>query len=207
MRSLKDIKIKPRLIALFIFVGIVVVVALYVAVSIAPPLVKGVKFAESVADGDLTQNLDVKQADEIGILTSALNSMVSNLSDVMCGISQAAEQVASASEELSASAQNLCSGSTEQAANLEETSALIEELNASIKANSESAVSVNAKTESCAMRVQEGGRAVMETIDAMKRIADQIGIIDDIAEQMNLFSLNAAIEAARAEMGKGFVLR
>jgi methyl-accepting chemotaxis protein len=53
----------------------------------------------------------------------------------------------------------------------------------------------------------EGGDAVGKTVEAMKSIADKIGIIDDIAYQTNLLALNAAIEAARAgEHGKGFAV-
>ena len=194
------------LIALVI-AGFVVAIALFVATSIANPLIKGVRFAEIVADGDLTQQLDIDQKDEVGILAAALNGMVEKLQMVMQGISQSAGQVASASEELSASAQNLSSGSSEQAANLEETSASLEELNASIGVNSESATGASETASRCADRAEEGGRAVLETVEAMKSIANQIAIIDDIADQTNLLALNAAIEAARAgEMGKGFAV-
>jgi methyl-accepting chemotaxis protein len=58
-----------------------------------------------------------------------------------------------------------------------------------------------------ASEATEGGRRSSETVDAMKQIADKIGIIDDIAYQTNLLALNAAIEAARAgEHGKGFAV-
>ncbi|HET6719413.1 MAG TPA: methyl-accepting chemotaxis protein, partial [Rhodocyclaceae bacterium] len=58
-----------------------------------------------------------------------------------------------------------------------------------------------------ASQAQESGGAVTSTVDAMKRIADKIRIIDDIAYQTNLLALNAAIEAARAgEHGKGFAV-
>ena len=54
---------------------------------------------------------------------------------------------------------------------------------------------------------EEGGAAVQETVEAMKNIAERIGIVDDIAYQTNLLALNAAIEAARAgEHGKGFAV-
>jgi methyl-accepting chemotaxis protein len=53
----------------------------------------------------------------------------------------------------------------------------------------------------------EGGQAVSSTVEAMKKIAGKIGIVDDIAYQTNLLALNAAIEAARAgEHGKGFAV-
>jgi methyl-accepting chemotaxis protein len=58
-----------------------------------------------------------------------------------------------------------------------------------------------------AREAAEGGEAVKATVTAMKQIARQIGIIDDIAYQTNLLALNAAIEAARAgEHGKGFAV-
>ncbi|WP_298434110.1 methyl-accepting chemotaxis protein, partial [Geobacter sp.] len=52
-----------------------------------------------------------------------------------------------------------------------------------------------------------GGKAVTETVHAMKEIAGKISIIEEIARQTNLLALNAAIEAARAgEHGKGFAV-
>ena len=54
---------------------------------------------------------------------------------------------------------------------------------------------------------KDGGDAVLKTVEAMRNIADKIGIIEDIAYQTNLLALNAAIEAARAgEHGKGFAV-
>jgi methyl-accepting chemotaxis protein len=58
-----------------------------------------------------------------------------------------------------------------------------------------------------ASEASEGGKAVEETVDAMKTIANKIAIIDDIAFQTNMLALNATIEAARAgEHGKGFAV-
>ena len=67
------------------------------------------------------------------------------------------------------------------------------------------------QTERIALKVaqdaREGGKAVTETVQAMKEIATKISIIEEIARQTNLLALNAAIEAARAgEHGKGFAV-
>ena len=184
-----------------------VVITVVITRSIVPPLVKGVKFAETVAQGDLTQRIDLDQKDEIGQLAAALNFMVENIAQVMVGIQQASEQVAASAEELSASSQNLANSATEQAANLEETTTAVEQLTSSIEESSKTAIKTDTVSSKAAKEADKGGKAVLETVDAMKRIAEQISIINDISDQTNLLALNAAIEAARAgEMGKGFAV-
>ncbi len=181
--------------------------ALMMANRIANPLRQAVALAEKVADGDLTQSLHIDQKDEVGDLANALNRMTGQLEDLIGNIQEAANQVASSSEELSSSAQSLSSATAEQAANLEETSASIEELASSIQSNAENANNANKISTKAATDAEQGGVAVVETVEAMKKIAQQINIVDDIADQTNLLALNAAIEAARAgEMGKGFAV-
>ncbi|MCC7284347.1 MAG: hypothetical protein IT556_18340, partial [Acetobacteraceae bacterium] len=78
---------------------------------------------------------------------------------------------------------------------------------ASIGQNTETAKVTDGIANKAAKDAADGGEAVRATVDAMKSIADKIGIIDDIAYQTNLLALNAAIEAARAgEHGKGFAV-
>jgi methyl-accepting chemotaxis protein len=80
-------------------------------------------------------------------------------------------------------------------------------MSASISQNAENAKVTNGMADKASKEAGEGGQAVKQTVDAMKSIADKIGIIDDIAYQTNLLALNAAIEAARAgEHGKGFAV-
>ncbi|MFH1739993.1 MAG: Cache 3/Cache 2 fusion domain-containing protein [bacterium] len=194
-------------IAAVILVAIFIVFSFILSGRIANPLRKAAVFAQRVAEGDLTQNIQVRQKDEVGQLASALNHMSENLRDVMSRIQSASGQVASSSEELSASAQNLSSATTEQASSLEETSAAIEELASSVEQNAENSKSANEIARTAARDAEKGGNAVLETVEAMRKIANQIAIVDDIADQTNLLALNAAIEAARAgEMGKGFAV-
>ncbi len=190
-----------------VLIVLIAVIAFYLANNIAHPLLRGVNLANTMANGDFTQELKIDRKDEIGELVDSLNAMKHRLSEVLFGIQEAAEQVSSSSEELSASAQSLAEGASEQAANLEETTASIEELTASIEQNSESATQTNEAAVTASSEAKESSTVVLETVEAMKRIADQISLIDDIADQTNLLALNAAIEAARAgEMGKGFAV-
>jgi methyl-accepting chemotaxis protein len=73
--------------------------------------------------------------------------------------------------------------------------------------NSNNAHTTDTLAAKTSQEAAEGGRAVNQTVEAMKEIASKIGIVDDIAYQTNLLALNAAIEAARAgDQGKGFAV-
>jgi len=205
LKTANQVRIAVALSFLAILIG--VGIAWSFTKSLVEPIKKLAAATVEIAAGDLTATVSVASKDEIGMMASSFNEMTVNLNEVISSIQDAAEQVASSSEELSASAQNLANGATEQAANLEETSAAITALTSSIEQSSESALHTESVSSKAAIEADKGGQAVMDTVEAMKRIAEQIGIIDDIADQTNLLALNAAIEAARAgEMGKGFAV-
>ena len=158
---------------------------------------------KQVSDGDLTIDVLISQGDEFSLLFN-MREMCRKLLETMKGIRASADSLASASEEISASAQSLSQTATEQASNVEETSAAVEEITATVAQNAKVTNDIAGQS---AGNAGKGGDAVTETVTAMKRIAEKIGIIDDIAYQTNLLALNAAIEAARAgEHGKGFAV-
>jgi methyl-accepting chemotaxis protein len=195
------------LIASVLTVLLGVVCAWRVTRSITRPLHEAVRVASQVAEGNLTAQVAVKSKDETGQLLSALKTMVEQLTQTITDVRGASETLSNASEEVSATAQALSQGSSEQAASVEESSASIEQMTASINQNSENANLTDGMATKAAQEAREGGQAVQETVAAMQRIAQKIGIIDDIAYQTNLLALNAAIEAARAgAQGKGFAV-
>jgi len=162
---------------------------------------------QAVAHGDLTQSIEQEYQGAFNELKDAVNDTLVKLAYTISEVRAAAEGISSASEEVSATAQSMSQATNEQAASVEQTSAAVEEMGASISQNAENAKVTEGIASKAARDANEGGHAVSQTVDAMKQIADKIGIIDDIAYQTNLLALNAAIEAARAgEHGKGFAV-
>ena len=182
-------------------------IAFFITRAITKPIFMGVKFAETVADGDLTKSLDITQKDEIGQLANALNTMVDKLKEVVASVQAASDNVASGSQELSASSEEMSQGATEQAAAAEEASSSMEQMAANIRQNADNAMQTEKIAIKSADDAKAGGEAVAKTLSAMREIAGKISIIEEIARQTNLLALNAAIEAARAgEHGKGFAV-
>jgi methyl-accepting chemotaxis protein len=162
--------------------------------------------ANRVAHGDLTVALGERSTRATGIY-AAMHEMAEKLRAVISEIAAVAGRVDAASAEVSASSEQLSQGSVEQAASAEEASASIEEITASVRQNAEHARETERIARAAAEDARTGGRAVAEAVDAMRRIAEKITIIDEIARQTNLLALNAAIEAARAGAhGKGFAV-
>jgi methyl-accepting chemotaxis protein len=169
--------------------------------------------AHQVAAGNLSVEITLKPGDSTSLL-AAVKNMVGKLGETISQVRENAGTLVSAAEQLSAMAQSISQGATEQAASVEETSASMEEMSASMEEMSASIAQNNENAKvtgdlalKTAKEAVEGGKAVGETVDAMKQIAKKIAIIDDIAYQTNLLALNAAIEAGRAgEHGKGFAV-
>ena len=161
--------------------------------------------AKQVAQGNLM--VELKKRSENDDLMESLYNMVEKLKEIVREIQAAADGVATGGQELSSTAQSLSQGATEQAASAEEISSSMEEMSSSIKQNADNASQTEKISNKSATDAREGGKAVNETVAAMKEIATKISIIEEIARQTNLLALNAAIEAARAgEHGKGFAV-
>ncbi len=187
--------------------AILLSLALWVTRSITRPIETAVTAANALAAGDLTVKLAITGKDEVAQLMAAMQTMVGKLAAIIGEVRSAADNLSNASGQVSATAQSLSQSSSEQAASVEETTSSMEEMTASIAQNTENARLTDGIAGKAAREADEGGQAVGQTVEAMKAIADKIGIIDDIAYQTNLLALNAAIEAARAgEHGKGFAV-
>ncbi|MCP5050810.1 MAG: HAMP domain-containing protein [bacterium] len=187
--------------------AVMIVISVITALRIIKPVKEMVEVADNLAGGDINQVVNVTSKDEIGTLGNALQGMTVQLRKIVGEVIAAAYSVASGSEELSAAAREMAQGATDQATAAEEVSSSMEEMNANIQQNTDNARQTEQIATLSATNTEECGKAVNETVAAMKEITGKITIIGEIARQTNLLALNAAIEAARAgEQGKGFAV-
>ncbi|OQY60315.1 MAG: hypothetical protein B6245_02060 [Desulfobacteraceae bacterium 4572_88] len=179
----------------------------FVVRGITRPIIEAIAFAEKLSKGDFGIDVQVTASDEIGQLQSSMKKMTDRFSELVIHIRNAAEQVASGSQELSSAAGGMKNGSEQQAEAGEEVSSSMEEMASNIRQNADNAMQTEKIALKSAEDAREGGKAVSETVTAMKAIVEKISVIGEIARRTDLLALNAAIEAARAgENGKGFAV-
>ncbi len=182
-------------------------VTIFLSGGITSRLSTALEAAERIARGDLTQLLEVRGADEVARLQVAMRAMIEKLQQMIGEVRSGSDALTAAAGQVSSTSQSLSQGTGEQAASVEETTSSLEEMSASITQNAENSRQTEQMASKGAKEAEESGKAVVETVDAMKDIAQKISIIQEIAYQTNLLALNAAIEAARAgEHGKGFAV-
>jgi methyl-accepting chemotaxis protein len=147
-------------------------------------------------------------------LGSGLNKLLDNTAGMVRDIKSAAAAVRMGAEEISKGNANLSQRTEEQSSSLEETASSMEQMTSTVKQNADNAGQANQLATAARDQAEKGGvvvgkavRAMTEINEASKKIADIIGVIDEIAFQTNLLALNAAVEAARAgEQGRGFAV-
>jgi methyl-accepting chemotaxis protein len=182
---------------------------LQVAVSQTQDAVK------NAVDGDLIHRIPMDgKTGDLEVLCRGVNSLLDSTADLVKRVKVAAGEVHQGAEEISKGNSNLSQRTEEQASSLEQTASSMEQMTSTVRQTADNAGQANQLAMAARQQAEKGGNVVGAAVQAMsginvasRKIADIIGVIDEIAFQTNLLALNAAVEAARAgEQGRGFAV-
>ncbi|QEM69077.1 methyl-accepting chemotaxis protein [Geobacter sp. FeAm09] len=216
------------MVIIFLAVTASFTIGLFISRSITGPLGRVFTTMSKVAAGDLTAHSDVDSRDEMGLLSTEVNTMSAKLQGIITQVAQSAVRVASSSGHLQSTSDQIATGAEEVASQTGTVATASEEMAATSSDIARNCLSAAESSSFASDTARSGAAVVQETITGMERIAgrvkqaaktveelgarsDQIGAIigtiEDIADQTNLLALNAAIEAARAgDQGRGFAV-
>ncbi|HAC65270.1 MAG TPA: methyl-accepting chemotaxis protein [Cyanothece sp. UBA12306] len=218
------------LVSLVFLIGIIanIILGVWITNNITESLKKAVEVAEEVSAGNLTAEVKVNSSDEIGKLLGALGTMIANLNSLISEVQQSGIQITSSTTQMSASRKQLEATLTEQIASTNEVTTTAQEIANTSEELVHTMEQITEMSQTTADAANQGqhdlGRmeqTMRQLAEATTSIASKLGVMSEkahninsvvltitkVADQTNLLSLNAAIEAEKAgEYGSGFAV-
>lgn len=209
-------------IVIFLAIGLLLIVSIYMLSKyLTKPLEELAKLSGKVAAGELYHQVDIKSQDEVGMMASSYQRMLTQFSQLIKGIGGNTRELTDMSTQLTTAATQVAATANETAATMGEISYTVDHVNTTMHRVEE----VSNSTNSIATAGSQGVEQVILQMDAItnstqgvsqavngvneksQAINHIVELISQIADQTNLLALNAAIEAARAgEEGRGFAV-
>lgn len=219
-----------------IVVSAIVVISLVIVIGLAVMVMKRIEHcvtklensAENIAQGNLTERLELSGNDEFSHIADSVNKIVERFQHVVQTNQTSISQLARSAEESSAVAQQTKQNIVTQQAQTEQVATAINEFTATVHEVANSAASAAEASEIADKSAEQGQQIVLESINMIESLSQEmqesvksmhelaqhseeigsvVDVIQGISEQTNLLALNAAIEAARAgEQGRGFAV-
>ncbi|ABC27367.1 Methyl-accepting chemotaxis protein [Hahella chejuensis KCTC 2396] len=169
---------------------------------------------EALSEGELQRRMRDDHEGRFAALAEAVNGSMVRMDNIVTQLIQSSDSVKASNQEISTGNNQLSERTEKQSSSLEETASSIEELSSNVSNTADNARQADQLSSLTRNTASEGGevtqravKSMREINEASRKIAEIIGVIDDIAFQTNLLALNASVEAARAgEQGRGFAV-
>ncbi len=205
-----------------------ILLALILSSRIVAAVSKLLEYSQTIARGDLTKTIEVKNNDEIGQLSSSMQDMNGQIRTIIIDVNQSNSKLQSAVQQMTFVSKQTGESVEQQQAETSQAAAAITEMSATVTSIAQNAQEAASATNEADHLVMQGRNVMKETVITIESLASEVSsvhrviealsqqseevssvldVIGGIADQTNLLALNAAIEAARAgEQGRGFAV-